>query len=64
MKEDDIIRAVKLADEIRNFNDCYVECRLSGNVDGMVTPEALLSFLTENPHMQEIAGRVNKLKAL
>lgn len=64
MKEDEIIKALKLADEIRNFNDCYNDCRLSSSVDGVVTPENVLSFLTENPHMQEIAERINKLKAL
>jgi len=61
MKEDEIIKALKLAAEIENFNDCYKDCNLSGNCEGVVSPENLLTFLIENPHMQKIADNIEKI---
>lgn len=52
----------KLSDAIRNFKECYTDCELWGSYpDGNVTQEVIMTWLIENPHMAEIAQKINKL---
>lgn len=63
MTKDDIEKTEKLAAEIQNFRDCYSNAgELWGTRDGPVMMATLLEWLIENPHMNEIAQDINKLK--
>jgi len=61
MTKDKIEEIQKLNSEIQNFKDCYEGVELWGDRDGPVTAEALICFLIENPHFQEIADKINSL---
>ena len=52
----------EIANEINNFRACYVGIELWGKQDSYVSPEDLIVFLIENPHFQEIANKINKLR--
>lgn len=62
MKAESVIAISKMSKEIENFFDCYTSCELWGKQDGPVSTEDLLEFLTENPHMADIALRIQKLR--
>lgn len=60
-----IVEIMKLSSEIQNFYDCYEDTTkqlyAKRQSNGRIDPEDLLDFLLENPHMMEIAKRVNDL---
>jgi len=63
MTKEEIEKAEKLACEIQNFRDCYVNAgELWGMRDGPVMMATLLEWLIENPHMSDIAQNINKIK--
>ena len=62
-----ITEITKLSSEIQNFYDCYEDTtdKLYSKRPsdlGKISPEDLLEFLLENPHMMEIAQRIKDLK--
>lgn len=62
MNKKQIEDAQKLSAEIQNFRDCYdSDNQLWGERDGPVSVEALIEFLIENPHFQQIADSISKL---
>lgn len=59
------IRAIeKTANLIENFRTCYYDVNdtrlMASDRDGNVSHTAVLEWLIENPHMQEIANNINK----
>ena len=61
MKAENIEKAEKLADAIKNFRDCYRSCVLWGSApDGDVKADRLIEWLIENQHMAEIANDIRK----
>lgn len=63
MTNQDIEKAEKLADAIKNFKNAYSSCVLWGSApDGDVRPEQLIEWLVENPHMAEIAAEIHKMR--
>ena len=61
MTQQEIEKITKLSGEIENFRACYVDCKLSGDRDGVVTAEKLISFLIEHPEFTKIAESIRKL---
>lgn len=61
MDSNSIERVQKLSSEIESFRSCYDGNELWGEVEGPVSYGALLAFLIDNPHMQDIANKVDKL---
>ena len=61
MNKKQIEDAQKLGAEIQNFKDCYDPKELWGTVEGPVSADALIEFLIENPHFQQIADSISKL---
>lgn len=61
-----ITEIMKISSEIQNFYDCYDDTTdqlwAKRQSDGKISPEDLLEFLLENPHMMEIAQRIKDLK--
>ncbi len=65
MKQEQVSNITKLSAEINNFRDCYKSCKLySSPPDGDVRVETILEWLTENPHMAEIAIEISKLEGV
>lgn len=62
MKESVLEKFEKIANEIKNFKDCYKGNELYGSVDGPVGAEKLISFMIEHPYLYEIAIEIQKLK--
>lgn len=56
---------MKLSAEIQNFYDCYNDTTdqlyAKRQSDGKISPEDLLEFLLENPHMMKIAQVIKDL---
>ena len=50
-----------IADELENFDACYKSIELSAGRDGYVNSAVILAWLIENPHMAQIAAKINKL---
>ena len=50
-----------IADELENFDHHYKGIELAGDRDGYVSPVAILAWLIENPHMAQMAAKINKL---
>ena len=60
----DIEKIEKVAAEIANFKDCYKGIELtSDRFTENVTAARLIEFLIENPHFQQIANEIGKLKS-
>ncbi len=57
-----LLKIEKTNEAIKNFRDCYKGHEIYCSRDGYVEAESLLAFLIENPHFQEIANNINKLK--
>lgn len=61
MDSQKIEKIQKLNAEIQNFRDCYEGNELWGDIEDCVSPERLIAFLIENPHLQQIADAIKKL---
>lgn len=60
----DIETIEKVAAEIANFNDCYEDIKLHGDrFDNGISANKLIEFLIDNPHLQQIADKIAKLKS-
>ncbi len=57
-----ILKIEKTNEAIKSFRDCYKDNEIYSNMDGYVEAETLIAFLMTNPHFQEIANNINKLK--
>jgi len=60
----DIEKITEIANEVANFNSCYKDCELWGGRDMPVSSPSLLRWLIDNPHMAEIALKINKMNNL
>jgi hypothetical protein len=60
VKNSDIQKTEKLADAIKNFKECYKDCNLYGGQDGYVDSGKLIEWITENPHMIQIASDIHE----
>ena len=61
MTQQEIEKITKLSGEIENFRDCYADCKLSGDRDGVVAAERLIEFLIEHPEFMKIAESIRQL---
>ena len=61
MDEERIEQVLRLSTEIENFRDCYNGNELWGGTDSFVSPEKLILFLIDHPHLQVIANNINNL---
>lgn len=61
MTEREIESLQELNTEIENFIACYEGNELWGG-DAAISPQKLISFMIEHPHLQEIANKIQKLK--
>jgi hypothetical protein len=62
MTKKEIENIKKINDEIENFESCYKGNELFCGSCEFITSYQLISFLIENPHFQDIANNIKKLK--
>ena len=57
----DIELVREISEEVKNFEDCYTNCILIGDIDGDIDATTILFWLLDNPYMAEIAANIKKI---